>query len=113
MKQSHQSVKKEDPELGPHHTLIIPFSSEMNHPKRLVSLLETAGDKAEKEINERYSEEQALCLMTKLRGVLNEIKSIPNNKTLAIFISGFAKNVYFFTPTKELSIPSLRYGKPD
>ena len=114
MKQSTHSIKKKfGSELGPHHTLIIPFSPEMNNPKLLFKILESAGEKAEIEINLKYSKEQAFSLIKMIRVVLNEVKSIPNQKTLAIFISGFAKNVYFFTPTKTLPLPSVMVSGPN
>lgn len=110
MKQNIHSGKHISTE-GPRFSLIIPFSAEMAHPKSLFNLLKSAGDKGEIEISLKYSKEQAFHLIKGLREVIMGIKNVPYNKTLAILISRFTKNFYFFTPTKSLVMPSLSYSR--
>lgn len=108
MQQNIHSGKKNDL-VGPRFSLLIPYTAEMAQPKLLSNLLKSAGGKGEKEISIKYSKEQGFPLIQGLREVIRGIKHVPYNKTLAIFISRFTKNVYFFTPTKSLAMPSLRY----
>ena len=109
MKQSIYSGKHISTE-GPRFSLIIPFSPVMANPKLLFNLLKSAGDKGEIEISSKYSKEHAFHLIEGLRDVIMGIKKVPYNKTLAIFISRFTKNFYYFTPTKILAMPSLKYS---
>ena len=103
-----ESKNSGETQIGPHYTLMIPFDPAMNNPKLLLNLLKSAGDKAEKEIILKYSKEKGAFLIQRLREVLKEIKRVPQEKTIAVFISHFAKNVYYFTPTTRLSMPSIR-----
>ena len=76
--------------------------------KLLLKLLTSAFAKAEKEINIKYAKENADFLIKRLRAVIKDVNSVPHGKTLAIFISKFAENVYFFTPTRMLPMPSVQ-----
>lgn len=112
MEQNNQFVKKVD-FAGPRFSLIIPFSPEMNSPKLLFNLLTSAVDKAEKEISIKYSKEKAFLLIKGLRDAIKGIKRIPKQKTLAIFVSGLKKNIYYFTATKTLHMPDVLVLKTD
>ncbi len=112
MKLKLHSNKQIDFEQGPRFSLIIPFNPKMKNPKLLFNMLKSAGNKAEKEIKEKYSAEQALSLIKVLRCAIKEVKCSLNEKTLAIFVSRFAKNIYYFTPTKLLAMPSVLVSKP-
>lgn len=106
MEQNNQSGKKIDL-VGPRFSLVIPFSPAMNNPKLLFNLLKSAVDKAEKEISLKYSKEKAFPLIKGLRDSIKGIKRIPKEKTLAIFVSGFTKNIYYFTATKTPKMPPV------
>lgn len=94
--------------VGPRFSLLIPFSNAMKNPPFLIEILTAAVLKAEKEIILKNSKQNADYLIKNLRSVVKDLKSVPNEKTLAIFISKSSKKVYFFTPTKKLPIPSVR-----
>lgn len=96
----------------PHFSLIIPFSPVMVNSKLLFNLLKTAVDNAEREIKVLYTLEQSLPLIKGLRDLIKDVKCIPKEKTLAMFVSSFSKKTYFFTPTKMLVMPSLVVAKP-
>lgn len=106
MEKNINSEKKIELE-GAHFSIIIPFSPAMVNPKLLFNLLKSAVDKAEKEIGVKYSIEQGRPLIKGLRDLIKEVKSIPREKTLAIFVSRFTKNIFYFTPTKRLNIPPV------
>ena len=113
MEQKKHSKKQMDFEGGPRFSLIIPFSPLMNSAKNLFEILKNAGDEAEEEINIKYSREQALPLIKMLRGAISDVKCNANEKTLAIFVTGVAKDIYYFTPTETLAMPSHLVYKPD
>ena len=100
-----------DLEKSPHTSLIVPFSEEMRKQGGLLRLLTSATDKAAKELMIKYPKDQATLLINKLRKATEEVTAIPNEKTLAIFVSRFAKKIYFFTPTKRIYMPSVLVRK--
>ncbi len=106
MTQKPKSLKQIDFEGGPRFTLIITYSPSMNNRKLLSNLLETATVEAESKIKGKYSENYALPLIKKFRELIKNIRTVPKDKTLAIFVSCTTKNVYLFTPTKVLPMPS-------
>lgn len=111
MSQITQSAK--DLELSqPRYSLIIPFSPAMRNPKLLLSLLTSAGERAENDILLKYSKEEATPLINMLRDALREVANIPEEKTLAIFVSQFSKKVYYFTPTKNDKMPTVQVHNP-
>lgn len=103
-----KSGKNSSLEVGPRYTLLIPFCNKMKNPKLLGKLLFSAFAKAEKEIQTKYPKKNADFLLKRLHTVIKDVKKIPPGKTLAIFISKFAKNVYFFTPTGTLPLPPVK-----
>lgn len=111
MEQNNQSKKIDL--VGPRFSLIIPFSPAMHNPKLLFNILKSAVDKAEKEISIKYSKEKGFPLKKGLRDAIKQIKRIPKDKTLAIFVSGFEKNIYYFTATKTLDMPPILVNKPN
>ena len=92
-------------------SLIVPFNEEMRKQGGLLRLLASATEKAAKEIMMKYPKEQATLLINKLHDATEEVIAIPNEKTLVIFVSRFAKKIYFFTPTKRLYMPSVLVRK--
>ena len=96
-----------DLENSPHTSLIVPFTEEMRKRGGLLKLLASATDKAGKELMIKYPKDQATLLINQLREAIEEVTAIPNEKTLAIFVSRFAKKIYFFTPTKRIYMPSV------
>ena len=107
MKQDINSEKKINMDL-PRATLIIPYCQEMKNPKLLFNILENAAQKKEKVLTLKYSKEIVFSLMKKLRDALKKIKSIPNDKTLTIFISPVVEKSYFISPEKKLPKPDVR-----
>lgn len=67
-------------------------------------MLTLAAEKAEKELLAEYPEEKARPVIKKLRDLVAGIRCGRGNKTLCIFVSPLAENVYYFTPTPELLI---------
>lgn len=111
MNQNAQSEK--DLEMSqPHYSMIIPFSPAMRNPKLLLSLLTSAGEGAEENILRKYSKEEAIPLINTLRDALRGVANVPEEKTLAIFVTQFSKKVYYFTPTKNDKMPTVRVDNP-
>ena len=98
--------------VGPHFSIIIPFSPVMVNSKLLFNLLKTAVDKAEREIKVKYTIEESLPLVKGLRELIKDVKDIPKEKTLAMFVSSFEQNIYYFTATKKLYVPPVLVHKP-
>lgn len=107
MKQIMNSEKNINMESMPRATLILPYNLEMSNPKLLVDILESAVQKKEKELRTKYSIETVDSLIKKLRGALKKIKSIPNDKTLTVFVSPILQKSYFIEPPKKLFMPSV------
>ena len=107
MEQNSHSKKQIDFEGGPRFSLIIPFCPLMNCAKNLFEILKATGDKAEKEINVKYSRDHAVPLIKMLRGAILDVKCNTNEKTWAIFVTSSAKDIDYFTPTETLVMPSL------
>lgn len=107
MEKKKHSKKLIDLKQIPHYSLLVPFSPLMIKPKRLINLLQTAGDKAERELKAKYSLKQAIPLIKDVRDLIRKVKCIPADKTLLIQVSSFAKKIYYFNTTKRLTRPSL------
>ncbi|MEO7044888.1 MAG: hypothetical protein ABI091_06240 [Ferruginibacter sp.] len=95
----------------PSVSLIIRFEPAMANPRGLSMILSAAAEKAEKDLMKKYSREQVTQLINGLREIIQEIQCSPNEKTLAILVSQFAKRVYYFTPSKNNHMPP--YGIRD
>ena len=108
MKQNGNAEQETDMEGQPRYSLIIPFSPAMRNPKLLLTLLASALHRAENDIRGKYSKDHASTLIEKLRDAMHEITCVPEDKTLAVFVSQFSKKTYYFTPTKRDYMPSAR-----
>lgn len=106
MKQKTNSEQEIDMESQPRYSLIIPFTNDMRKPELLLKILTSAGERAESEILRKYTKDQAKPLIQNLHAALKKVEEIPQEKTLAIFVSLFSKKVYYFTPTKRDYMPT-------
>lgn len=111
MKKNKITQKDTEMEGQPRYSLIIAFSPAMRNPKLLLNLLTTAGARAEKDILLKYSEDQASPLISKLRDAIHEVQSVPDEKTLAIFVSRDSKKIYYFSPTEREYMPPVLVQK--
>lgn len=88
----------------PRVSLIVPFRQEMTKPPGLLKLLALATDKAEQKLLVKYSIEEIMPVMKKLRQLIKKVKCRKNEKTLAIFVSPITQKVYYFTPSHQAEI---------
>ena len=102
MKQFINSEENMDTDSMPRATLIVPYEQEMNNPKLLRDILESAVQKKEKVLTLKYSKEIVISLMRKLRDSLMKVKSIPNDKTLTIFVSPVLEKSYYTSLQKKI-----------
>lgn len=112
MKKNKITQKDTEMEGQPRFSLIIPFSPAMRNPKLLLSLLNSAAERAEKDILVKYPKDQASPLINKLRDAIQEVESVPDEKTLAIFVSLSSKKIYYFSPTEREYMPPVLVQKP-
>ena len=100
--------KLADSENTPRVSLIIPFCPEMTKPAELAKLLASETEKAEQTLMKKYTEEEAVPVIKKLRLLTKKVKCSKDEKTLAIFVSPFAEKIYYFTPSQRVTnIPVL------
>ena len=95
-------------ESFPRISLIIPFDRKMRSQPDLFNLLTAAADKTEKELMIDYPEESILPVIKKLRCLIKSMVSIPDEKSIGIFVSPLTEKVYYFTPSN----PSKDYFPP-
>ena len=89
----------------PHVSLIIPFRVEMAKQPGLLKFLAFSADIAEKDLLNKYSKEEIIPVMKKLRHLIQDVKCSKNEKTLALFVSASSEMICYFTP----SIAAQRY----
>ena len=89
------------PEDLPFISLIIPFETKMNTKRGFDRIVNTAVDKAEKELMKSYPEDKAILVLKKLQLVIKGLDHKPFNKSIAIFVSPLVKKVYYFTYSAE------------
>jgi hypothetical protein len=82
----------------PRISLIIPFDPKMKNQSGLFNLLTAAADKTEKELMVKYSKEEIIPVIEKLRHLIKSIVCTPHEKSLGIFVSPLMEKVYYFTP---------------
>lgn len=111
MKQTLNSEKNNNTESMPRATLIVPYSQEMKNGKLLADILEASAQRKEKVLKAKYTQETVVTLMKLLRDALTKITSVPNDKTLIVFVSPVLEKCYFITPEKKLTMPSVEIQK--
>lgn len=107
MKQALNSEKNSNMDSMPRATLIVPYSQEMKNSKLLAAILEAEAQTKEKVLKAKYSKETVATLMKLLRDALSKITSVPNDKTLMVFVSPVMEKSYFIAPEKKLAMPSV------
>ena len=83
-------------------SLIMPFETRISLKKELSHALKTAADKVEKQLMDLYPQDISMAVMTKLRGIIKDLKFESDKKSIAIFVSPiFQKVIYLDIPVEE------------
>jgi hypothetical protein len=77
----------------------MPFETKMSQKTELACRLNTAADKIEKEVLAKYSKEQAMPVVKKLRQVIKDMNYSIHKQSIAIFVSPLVEKVYYFKYT--------------
>ena len=93
----------------PHVSLIIPFCHEMTKKATLTKLLAKAVGEAEENLLRKHSKEKAVPVIKNLHFLVKNVECSKDEKTLAIFVTPFARKIYYFTPSnvKHINLPVL------
>lgn len=87
-----QDISKDLPFIS----LITPFEPKMRVKTVLASGLDTAADNIQKELLEKYPEDQAMPVVKKLRNMIKDLNYNTRTKSIAIFISPLIEKVYYY-----------------
>ena len=84
-------------------SLVFPFELQMNQQLPLTKMLTLSADDVEKKLGAKYPKEMVGPVIKKLRHLIAGILCRKEQMSMCILVSAISENVYYFSPSKELS----------
>lgn len=84
-------------------SLVFPFELRMNQQLPLTKMLTLSADDVEKKLGAKYPKEMVGPVIKRLRHLISGILCRKEQLSMCILVSAVSENVYYFSPTKELS----------
>jgi hypothetical protein len=84
-------------------SLVFPFEVKMNQQLSLTKMLTLSADDEEKKLGTEYPKEMVAPVIKKLRHLIAGILCRKGNMSMYLLVSAASENVYYFSPTKQLS----------
>lgn len=87
----------------PSVSLVIPFELKMHKQPFLTKLLALAADNEEEKLCVKYPKEMVRPVINRMRHLIAGVHCRKDNMSICIVVSAISENVYYFSPTDELS----------
>lgn len=84
-------------------SLVFPFELKMHIQVSLTKILTLSADDQEKKLTAKYPQELVKPVIKKLRHLIAGILCRKDDMSMCILVSALSENVYYFSPTKQLS----------
>src|ERR1019366_4579741 len=79
----------------PSVSVILPFEPKMKSKRELASALQSALDKVEKKIFDKFSVDMALLVLQKLKSIIKDLDFNTHKKSVAIYVSPVFEKVLY------------------